>query len=196
METRKLEIVGKECDVVMGHCPICKKVYTGTLLKGCPKFVLDGTLYCSVSDMDEFQNEKRKDVLNLKIKLQNDKNEQEKDSEIRKDNPENQRMERKRQEAERKKQEEERKKTQEKQQEAELAKKEEKIIAMMPKTIYVVENPATHSCPACKRKTSWMARSLALQRENGRLKNLTLFGEICRKDKLRLLPCSGRKDGR
>ena len=184
LEIRKLEIVGKECDVVTGHCPICKKVYTGTLLKGCPKFVLNETLYCSLSDMDEFQNEERKDVLNFKIKLQNDKNEQEKDSEIRKDNPENQRKERKRQEAERKKREEERKKerkkTQEKQQEAELAKKEEKIIAMMPKTIYVVENPVTYSCPACKRKTSWIARSLALQRENGRLKNLTLFGLTCK----------------
>lgn len=110
METRKLEIVGKECDVVTGHCPICKKVYTGTLLKGCPKFVLDETLYCSVSDMDEFQNEERKDVLKLKIQQQNDRYEQEKNDEIRKKELENQRKEREQQEVRRKKQEEEQKK--------------------------------------------------------------------------------------
>lgn len=130
METRKLEIVGKECDVVTGHCPICKKVYTGTLLKGCPKFVLDETLYCSVSDMDEFQNEERKDVLKLKIQQQNDRYEQEKNDEIRKKELENQRKEREQQEVRRKKQEEEQKKREKKSNEKQNLRKKKKSLTL------------------------------------------------------------------
>ena len=104
LEIRKLEIVGSERDVVTGHCPICKKVYTGTLLKKCSKFMLDGTLYSSNIDMDTFQNEEGKDALKLKIQQQNDRYEQEKNDEIRKKELENQRIEREQQDVRRKKQ--------------------------------------------------------------------------------------------
>lgn len=180
LEIRKLEIVGSERDVATGHCPICKKVYTGTLLKKCSKFVLDGTLYCSVLDMDIFQNEERKDVLEFKIQQQNNRYEQEKNDEIRKKELEDQRKEREQQEIRRKKQEEEQKKREkEKQREAELAKKEEKLNAVMPKTIYVLRDLEYKECPVCNRKIAFNPISLTLQSRKGKLKDATIMGYSC-----------------
>ncbi|MEQ2361534.1 hypothetical protein [Faecalibacterium tardum] len=180
LEIRKLEIVGSERDVVTGHCPICKKVYTGTLLKKCSKFMLDGTLYSSILDMDTFQNEEGKDALKLKIQQQNDRYEQEKNDEIRKKELENQRKEREQQEVRRKKQEEEQKKREkEKQREAKLAKKEEKLNAVMPKTIYVLRDLDYKECPVCNRKIAFNPVSLTLQSRKGKLKDATIMGYSC-----------------
>ena len=182
LEIRKLEIVGSERDVVTGHCPLCKKIYIGNLLKKCSSFVLDGTLYCSILDMDTFQNEERKDVLKLEIQRQNNRYEQEKNDEIRKKEIENQRKEREQQEIRRKKQEEERQKREkEEQREAELAKKEKKLNAVMPKTIYVLRDLEYKECPVCNRKMALNPVSLTLQSRKGKLKDATIMGYSCTK---------------
>lgn len=182
LEIRKLEIVGSERDVVTGHCPLCKKIYIGNLLKKCSSFVLDGTLYCSILDMDTFQNEERKDVLKLEIQRQNNRYEQEKNDEIRKKEIENQRKEREQQEIRRKKQEEERQKREkEEQREAELAKKEKKLNAVMPKTIYVLRDLEYKECPVCNRKMAFNPVSLTLQSRKGKLKDATIMGYSCTK---------------
>lgn len=182
LEIRKLEIVGSERDVVTGHGPLCKKIYIGNLLKKCSSFVLDGTLYCSILDMDTFQNEERKDVLKLEIQRQNNRYEQEKNDEIRKKEIENQRKEREQQEIRRKKQEEERQKREkEEQREAELAKKEKKLNAVMPKTIYVLRDLEYKECPVCNRKMAFNPVSLTLQSRKGKLKDATIMGYSCTK---------------
>ena len=64
-------------------------------------------------------------------------------------------------------------------QQEELQRQQEKLETEMPTTVYVVENIARYSCPACKRKASWMARTLVHPWENGELKKITLVGMAC-----------------
>ena len=117
LERKKLEILGREYDVVAGACPKCRCFYIGVILEKCPRFVVDETLYCSIPELNEYQDEPREELLNQKIQLQNDRLEQARIDEIRKRELKKQeeelKKERERQELERKKREEEQKKAEE-----------------------------------------------------------------------------------
>ena len=117
LERKKLEILGREYDVVAGACPKCRCFYIGVILEKCPRVVVDETLYCSIPELNEYQDEPREELLNQKIQLQNDRLEQARIDEIRKRELKKQeeelKKERERQELERKKREEEQKKAEE-----------------------------------------------------------------------------------